>query len=193
MPPDEENYANHGIKNLVLKYSEFGTLIQIDDTLHKESVFYKKNMLDGVLKDFVDRLNLHLEPLKEESQSIDRFSMLFLLIGFVATTLLATLIGYLYSLWISLGLVVFYVVTLGLIFYRNYRQLQFLQQSILLNMAIIVYLENQTSLLQRGVRAQMGFMGNWIELNKHRQVNISQLNRAQPDNQLPEATFKRTL
>ncbi len=37
-------------------------------------------------------------------------------------------------------------------------------------MAIVLYLYNQNVLLQRGVRAQMGHMGGWIELTKQRSV-----------------------
>ena len=47
LPPDEENYKNHGIKNLVLKYEEFGTNIEIDQDVHKDCRFYKKHMLEG--------------------------------------------------------------------------------------------------------------------------------------------------
>jgi len=39
--------------------------MEIDDVIHKESVFYRVNMLDGLLDEFVNKLNKHLEPLKE--------------------------------------------------------------------------------------------------------------------------------
>jgi hypothetical protein len=39
----------------------------------------------------------------------------------------------------------------------------------MLNMAILVYLENQNVFLPRGIRAQIGYMGNWMELVKERQ------------------------
>lgn len=110
------------MKNLVIKYSEFGTKLEIEPELRK-SLFFKRHMLTGVLDDFVDSLNETLEAIKDENQSIDRFSMLFLLIGFVGITVMATVIGYLYNLWLSFGLVAFYVVTLIIIFYRNNRQL----------------------------------------------------------------------
>ena len=38
-------------------------------------------------------------------------------------------------------------------------------------MAIIVYLSNQNIFYQRGVKAQIGYMGNWIELTKNKEVN----------------------
>ena len=38
----------------------------------------------------------------------------------------------------------------------------------MLNMAILVYLENQNNLLQRGVRAEMGHMGAWIEFKSEK-------------------------
>ena len=36
----------------------------------------------------------------------------------------------------------------------------------MLNMAILIYLENQNNLLQRGIRAEMGHMGAWIKFKK---------------------------
>ena len=65
MAPDEDNYEHHGVKNLVIKYDEFGTVLKLDKDLHKTCKFYKKNMLEGVLEDFINRLNEHLEPIKE--------------------------------------------------------------------------------------------------------------------------------
>jgi len=38
----------------------------------------------------------------------------------------------------------------------------------MLNLAILVFLENQNVFLPRGIRAQIGYMGNWIELIKER-------------------------
>lgn len=90
LPPDDDNYAHHGINNLVIKYSEFENILKLDDSIHKDSAFYKMNMLEGVLEDFLSKLNKHLEPLKDQIQNLDRFSLLFLIIGFLAT--IATLI-----------------------------------------------------------------------------------------------------
>ena len=66
LPPDEDNYNQHGIRNLVVKYDESDSLIDIDDITHKESVFYKVNMLSGVLEEYVNKLNQNVEPLKEQ-------------------------------------------------------------------------------------------------------------------------------
>lgn len=57
-------------------------------------------------------------------------------------------------------------------------------------MAIIVYLENHSVFLHRGVRAQLGYMGQWIELRKERRPEIDQLAQR---NINPNLTFKRTL
>ena len=57
MPPDDDNYAHHGINNLVINYSEFENNLKLDDSIHKESAFYKMNMLEGVLEDFLSKLN----------------------------------------------------------------------------------------------------------------------------------------
>lgn len=65
--PDEDNYSQHGIRNLVVKYQEFATTIELDDVIHKESVFVRVHMLDGLLDEFVNKMNKHLEPLKEQA------------------------------------------------------------------------------------------------------------------------------
>ena len=57
LPPDDDNFQHHGFKNLVIKYSEFDSSLELDETIHKESVFYKKNMLDGVLEEFLNKIN----------------------------------------------------------------------------------------------------------------------------------------
>lgn len=153
LPPDEDNFEHHGIRNLVIKYSEFGSNFKIDDDIHKHSVFYKQHSLSGILENFVEKLNDHLEPIKEQTQNLDRFSFLFLMIGFLATTILSTVVGYMYKVELSLGIAGAYLLALGIIFYRNNKEMQVLQQSLLLNMAILVYLENQNVFLQRGIRA----------------------------------------
>jgi hypothetical protein len=65
----------------------------LDESLHKETAFYKMNMLEGVLEDFLDKLNLHIEPLKELILNLDRFFLLFLVIGFIATVIMAIVFG----------------------------------------------------------------------------------------------------
>jgi hypothetical protein len=34
LPPDEDNYAHHGINNLVLKYNEFDSCLKLYESLH---------------------------------------------------------------------------------------------------------------------------------------------------------------
>ena len=65
MAPDEDNYEQHGIKNLVIKYQEFSTTLEIDESIHKESPFYRINMLEGVLEEFLNKLNIQLEPIRD--------------------------------------------------------------------------------------------------------------------------------
>lgn len=51
----------------MVKYQEFATTIELDDVIHKESVFVRVHMLDGLLDEFVNKMNKHLEPLKEQA------------------------------------------------------------------------------------------------------------------------------
>ena len=45
-----------------------------------------------------------------------------------------------------------------------------------LNLAIIIYIENQSVFFKRGIRAQMGHMAQWIELvSEHKQSNVDDL------------------
>jgi len=99
-------------------------------------------MLKGLLEDFVNTLNEHLEPLKDQTQNLDRLSMLFLVIGFIGSLILASVFGYLLGLYVSGIIMGIFVVILAMLFYRNNREIQTLHKSIMLNMAIIVYLEN---------------------------------------------------
>jgi hypothetical protein len=147
-------------------------------------------MLDGVLPDFVDKLNLYLEPLRDQSQNIDRFSLLFLFIGFLGTTFLATIVTIFFSISIA---IILFVLMLGATFIRNYFQLQTLQKSFLVNLAILVYLENQQVFLPRGIRAQIGYMGNWIEFVKERQVTTQTMQQTRVGEIANDATFKRNL
>lgn len=122
--PDEDNYSQHGIRNLVVKYQEFGCTMELDDVIHKESVFYRVNMLEGVLEEFVNKLNLDLEPLKDQAQSIDRFSFLFLMIGFFSTLLIDLITAYLYPFYVCIAVSALYVLVLAIVFVRNNRQLR---------------------------------------------------------------------
>ena len=74
LPPDEDNFDKHGRSNLLIKYSEFSGKLKLDKYIHKDSPFFKRNMLDGVLDRFLDELNEHLEPIKDEIQNLDRFA-----------------------------------------------------------------------------------------------------------------------
>lgn len=62
----------------------------------------------------------------------------------------------------------------------------------MLNMAILVFLENQNVFLAKGMRIQIGFMGNWIEIIKEKKQSAS---KTMPKlNNFPsDATFKRNL
>ena len=62
----------------------------------------------------------------------------------------------------------------------------------MLNMAILVFLENQNVFLVKGMRIQIGFMGNWIEIIKEKKQSAS---KTMPKlNNFPsDATFKRNL
>ena len=81
-------------------------------------------MLEGVLEEFVEKLNIHLEPLKDRAQSIDRFSFMFLMIGFFATLLVDVLTAYMFPIWICIAVSGFYVLVLAIVLYRNNLQLR---------------------------------------------------------------------
>lgn len=57
VPPDDENFARHGVTNLVLKYQEDTCGFALDEAIHRESMFYRVNMLDGVMEEFLGKLN----------------------------------------------------------------------------------------------------------------------------------------
>ena len=64
----------------------------------------------------------------------------------------------------------------------------------MLNLAILVFLENQNVFLPRGIRAQIGYMGNWIELIKERQPDSkSKTIPKRIGGFAGDATFKRNL
>lgn len=102
--------------------------MELDDVIHKESVFYRVNMLEGVLEEFVNKLNEHLEPLKDQAQSIDRFSFMFLMIGFFATLMISLITAYLLTIWICVAVSVFYILILSLVFCRNQQKLRSVHQ-----------------------------------------------------------------
>lgn len=81
-------------------------------------------MLSTILPEFLDKMNQQLEPIKEKLLSIDRFSMQFLLIGFLGTAFMSVLWSFLLrdpTVAIILGCV--YVISLALVFLRNNREL----------------------------------------------------------------------
>jgi len=49
------------------------------------------------------------------------------MIGFLATTILGTIVGYMYKVELSLGIAAAYLLALGIIFYRNNKEMQVLQ------------------------------------------------------------------
>ena len=83
-------------------------------------------MLDGPMQSFLDKVNFHCEPLKDHINSIDRFSLLFLLIGFPSTTVLAIITGYLLPLIVPIIIVALFLIGLALVFLRNYIELKLL-------------------------------------------------------------------
>ena len=95
--------------------------------------------------------------------------MQFLMIGFLGTTIMAALWTILLRDFTpAIVLITLFIISLAITFFRNNRELQKLQKSMMLNLAILVFLENQNVFLPRGIRAQIGYMGNWIELIKER-------------------------
>jgi hypothetical protein len=68
--------------------------------------------------------------------------MLFLTLGFIASLILAGIFGYIVGIFVSAIIMGVFVVVISLLFYRNNKEIQNLQKSIMLNMAIIVYLQN---------------------------------------------------
>ena len=57
VPPDDENFARHGVTNLVIKFVEDTCEFELDESVHRESMFYRVNMLDGVMEEFLGKLN----------------------------------------------------------------------------------------------------------------------------------------
>jgi hypothetical protein len=95
---------------------------------------------------------------------------------------------------VAIVLITLFIIALAITFFRNNRELQKLQKSMMLNMAILVYLENQNVFLPRGIRAQIGYMGNWIELIKERQPDSkSKTIPKRIGGFAGDATFKRNL
>ena len=78
-------------------------------------------MLDGVLDDFVGKVNQHLAPLKERIASVDTLSMLYLIIGLLATAVLSAIVGILFSYVYTIVILILYLASLWYVFWRNSR------------------------------------------------------------------------
>jgi len=77
-------------------------------------------MLEGVLDKFIDELNEHLEPIKDEMLGLERLSFLFLVIGVFGTLVVGSLLGMMVSEYAFVTIVVLYLITLALVYYRNH-------------------------------------------------------------------------
>jgi len=77
-------------------------------------------MLEGVLDKFIDELNEHLEPIKDEMLGLERLSFLFLVIGVFGTFVVGSLLGMMVSEYAFVTIVVLYLITLALVYYRNH-------------------------------------------------------------------------
>jgi membrane protein implicated in regulation of membrane protease activity len=73
---------------------------------------------------------------------MDRLAFYFLVVGSLGTLVVGMLMASLVSIYALIGLVAFFIITLAAVYYRNYRQQQILQQSMVLNIAILIYLAN---------------------------------------------------
>ena len=82
-------------------------------------MFYKINMLDGVMTNFLTKLNENCGPLKEQVQTINLFGMFFMIIGLICTTVLACVIGYMWNFGASAALLALYFVILLCVLRRN--------------------------------------------------------------------------
>ena len=98
--------------------------------------------MDGVLDPFVDQLNDYLEPIREQMNSVDRFSIMFMSIGFFGTVFVAGLIGIIVHVFYSFAIIAMFVFVLGCVLLNNNIKLDLMRQSLILNMAILIYLEN---------------------------------------------------
>ena len=94
--------------------------MKINKEIHRESPFFKRKMLDGVLDKFIEESNLHLEPIREEILNLDQLSFYFLGIGFFSTFIIGMLLVTLVSIYALMVLVIMFLVTLAGVYYRNY-------------------------------------------------------------------------
>ena len=76
-------------------------------------------MLEGVLDEFIGRVNQHVAPLKERIASVDTLSMLYLIIGLLATAVLAGIVGIVFSYVYTIVILILYLASLFFVFWRN--------------------------------------------------------------------------
>ena len=85
--------------------------------------------------------------------TIDLLSMWFMIIGLISVTILSTIVGYMWNFGYSAGLLILFILVLLYFLRRNQAKTKTLMQSFILNMAVIIYMENQTVFFKRGIRA----------------------------------------
>ena len=107
-------------------------------------------------------------PLKDRVNDLERLSLVFLIVGGLASVMLGGGLGYMFNYGVSAGIGALYVILLILIFWRNKRLAEELHQAFIINLAVLIYLENQTVFFKRGVRCSMGHMGQWLEFVNER-------------------------
>ena len=122
LPPDEDNFDRHGYTNLVIKYNTFSSQLKLNKEIHKDSPFFKRKMLDGVLDKVLLEANEHLEPIRDEILNMDRLSFYFLVVGSMGTLVVGMLMATLVSIYALVGLVTLFITTLACTYFRNYRQ-----------------------------------------------------------------------
>lgn len=142
LPPDEDNYERHGHSNMVLKFNETNPRLELDNFIHRESPFFKRKMLDGVIDKMIEEINEHVEPLRDEIQSQDRLCMLFFGVGLLGTFIVGSLLMLVVSVYALIGMIIIFTMCLCGVYFRNYRRQQRLQQCIILNLSILIYLHN---------------------------------------------------
>lgn len=99
-------------------------------------------MLEGVLDKFLEEVNKHTEPIREEIMNLDRLTFLFFMIGSLGTMVVGALLYLLVSLYAFISVCLIYLIALGFVYYRSFRKQQILHQTMVLNMAMLIYLAN---------------------------------------------------
>ena len=107
-----------------MKYEDQEPLMELDRDIHRESPFFKKKMLDGVLDKFLEELNEHCEPIRDSIINAERLSFQYLYIGFSGTLFIGLIIWLMFSIEPFIGLMAFYFMTLGLVYKRTFKKTQ---------------------------------------------------------------------